>query len=285
MLGERFGSFKAVATLGTGTMGEVFLAEHQRIQRLAAIKVLVPEQTRDAEMVRRFFSEARAISLIQHPSIVEVYDCDVHRNGRAYIVMEYLAGETLAARLHRAGALPGPRACRIGRLIADAIAAAHAVGVIHRDLKPANVLLLSDADWPSAAEVKVLDFGVAKLLAGDLAGAPSTAAGTILGTPEYMSPEQCSGARVDERSDIYALGCMLFEMIVGVPPFTSDRLRDLLTAHKFREPPPLAPSAHSPRWLAALVARMLSKDPGQRPQTMVEVAALLAAADDARPSL
>src|SRR4030095_2193331 len=243
MLGERFGSFKTVARLGTGTMGEVFLAEHQRIERRAAIKVLVPEQTRDAEMVRRFFSEARTISLIHHPSIVEVYDCDVHRNGRAYIVMEYLAGQTLAARLQGSGALPWPRACRTGRLIADAIAAAHQVRVIHRDLKPANVLLLSDADWPDAAEVKVLDFGVAKLLAGDLAGRPSTASGTILGTPEYMSPEQCSGARVDERSDIYALGCLLVEMIVGLPPFTGDRLRDLLTAHKFREPPPLAAPA------------------------------------------
>jgi eukaryotic-like serine/threonine-protein kinase len=279
MLGERFGSFKAVAKLGTGTMGEVFLAEHQRIQRRAAIKVLVPEQTRDAEMVRRFFSEARAISLIRHPSIVEVYDCDVHRNGRAYIVMEYLAGETLAARLRRSSALPWPSACRVGRLIADALAAAHEVRVIHRDLKPANILLLSEAEWPDAAEVKVLDFGVAKLLAGDLAGGPSTAAGTILGTPEYMSPEQCSGARVDERSDIYALGCMLFEMIAGFPPFTGDRLRDLLAAHKFRPPPPLASSGHAPRWVAGLVERMLSKDPGQRPQTMVDVARLLAVAD------
>ena len=279
MLGERFGSFKTVAKLGTGTMGEVFLAEHQRIQRRAAIKVLVPEQTRDAEMVRRFFGEARAISLIRHPSIVEVYDCDVHRNGRAYIVMEYLAGETLAARLRGSGALPWPRACRIGRLIADAIAAAHEVRVIHRDLKPANVLLLSDADWPEAADLKVLDFGVAKLLAGDLAGGPSTAAGTILGTPEYMSPEQCSGARVDERSDTYALGCMLFEMIVGAPPFTSDSLRDLLSAHKFRKPAPLTSPALAPPWLARLVAKMLAKDPGQRPQTMAEVAGLLADAD------
>jgi serine/threonine-protein kinase len=284
MLGERFGSFKAVAKLGTGTMGEVFLAEHQRIERRAAIKVLVPEQTRDAEMVRRLFSEARAISLIRHPSIVEVYDCDVHRNGRAYIIMEYLAGETLAARLQRSGALPYRRACRVGRLIADAIAAAHGVRVIHRDLKPANVLLLSAADWPEAAEVKVLDFGVAKLLAGDLTGGPSTAAGTILGTPEYMSPEQCSGARVDERSDIYALGCMLFEMLVGMPPFTGNRLRDLLAAHKFREPPPLASLALAPQWLANLVARMLAKDPGQRPETMVDVDGLLAGAD-AHPHL
>src|SRR4029079_10359356 len=123
MVGERFGSFKAVAKLGTGSMGEVFLAEHQRIERRAAIKVLVPEQCRDADVVRRFFIEARAMSLIRHPGIVEVYDCDVHRNGRAYIVMEYVEGETLARRLHRTGRLAWPSACRIAHRVADAMAA------------------------------------------------------------------------------------------------------------------------------------------------------------------
>ena len=281
MLGERFGSFKTVAKLGTGSMGEVFLAEHQRIERRAAIKVLVPEQSRDAEMVRRFFIEARAISLIHHPGIVEVYDCDVHRNGRAYIVMEYLEGESLALRLERTGALPWQAACRVGRLIADAIGAAHEKNIIHRDLKPANVLLLSDASWPQPAEVKVLDFGVAKLLAGDITGGPSTVAGTLIGTPEYMSPEQCTGAAADHRSDIYALGCMLFEMIVGTPPFTGDNIRVVLTAHKFKSPPSLVDAARqAPRWLDHLVGRMLAKEPDRRPQTMAEVARALASADD-----
>ncbi len=236
MLGERFGSFKAVATLGAGTMGEVFLAEHQRIERRAAIKVLVPEGTRNADMMRRFFIEARAISLIRHPGIVEVYDCDVHRNGRAYIVMEYLDGESLASRLEKTRALPWTTACRIARLVADAIGAAHEKKIIHRDLKPGNVFLLGGADWPQPAEVKVLDFGVAKLLEGDDAGGPATTAGHILGTPEYMSPEHCSGARVDHRSDIYSLGCMLFEMVAGTPIFSAASVRDLLTAQKFRTP-------------------------------------------------
>jgi serine/threonine-protein kinase len=281
MLGERFGSFKAVAKLGQGSMGEVFLAQHQRIERRAAIKVLVPEQTRDAEMVRRFFIEARATSLIHHPGIVEVYDCDVHRNGRAYIVMEYLEGETLAARLERLGALPWGSACRIARLVADAIGAAHDKKIIHRDLKPGNVFLLSDTDWPGPAEVKVLDFGVAKLLEGDVTGGPGTATGSILGTPEYMSPEQCSGTRVDHRCDVYSLGCMLFEMIVGAPPFLSRRVRDVLASHKFRQPPSLAALVpDTPSWLDRLVTQMLCKEPDERPRTMVEVAEALAAGDD-----
>ena len=285
MLGERFGSFKAVATLGAGTMGEVFLAEHQRIQRRAAIKVLVPEGSRNADMMRRFFIEARVISMLHHPGIVQVYDCDVHRNGRAYIVMEYLDGETLAHRLERVRRLPWAAACRVARLVADAIGAVHQQKIIHRDLKPGNVFLLRDGDWPQPAEVKVLDFGVAKLLEGDNAGGPATTAGHVLGTPEYMSPEHCSGARVDHRSDVYSLGCMLFEMIAGTPPFSAASVRDLLTSHKFRAPPAVsALTADTPPWLDQLVTRMLRKDPDQRPQAMVEVARTLAAADDAGPT-
>jgi eukaryotic-like serine/threonine-protein kinase len=284
MLGERFGNFKAVAKLGRGAMGEVFLAHHQRIDRRAAIKVLMPEGTQDAELVRRFFIEARATSLIRHPGIVQVYDCDVHRNGRAYIVMEYLEGETLANRLERFGVLPWSSACRITRLVADAIGAAHEKKIIHRDLKPGNVFLLCDTDWPEPAEVKVLDFGVAKLLEGDGAGGPGTTAGRLLGTPEYMSPEHCSGAsRVDHRGDVYSLGCMLFEMIVGAPPFTSSHVREVLASHKFRKPPSLAAlTVETPTWLDGLVTRMLSKEPDQRPQTMAEVAGALAIAEGAR---
>jgi len=286
MVGERFGSFKAVARLGTGSMGEVFLAEHQRIERRAAIKVLAAEQCRDADVVRRLFIEARAMSLVHHPGIVEVYDCDVHRNGRPYIVMEYVQGETLTRRLERAGALPWPSACRVARLVAEAVAAAHAKKIIHRDLKPGNVLLLSGAEQPGPTEVKVLDFGIAKLLGGDITGGPSTVRGSILGTPEYMSPEQCTGATVDHRSDIYALGCVLFEMIAGTTPFVGERVNDILTAHKFHPPPELAASTpEAPAWLDRLVRRMLAKLPDDRPQSTAEVAEALAAADGVGHSL
>jgi serine/threonine-protein kinase len=281
MLGERFGSFKAIAKIGDGGMGEVYLAEHQRIERRAAIKVLAPERTRDAEAVRRFFAEARATSLIRHPGIVEVYDCDVHRNGRAYIVMEYLDGENVGKRLdRRGGALAWPAACLIARHVADAIGAAHEQRIIHRDLKPENVFLLSPGDRPRQGEVKVLDFGLAKLLTGALVVGAITKEGSLLGSPGYMSPEQCEGQPADARADVYSLGCMLFEMITGRPPFPGRRLRQLLAAHRFHAPPALSGLAPEvPAWLDGLVARMLSKAPIDRPQTMADTAAALAPAE------
>jgi serine/threonine-protein kinase len=281
MLGERFGSFKAVKRLGAGTMGEVYLAEHQRINRSAAIKVLMPEWTRDAEAIRRLFIEARATSLIRHPGIVEIYDCDVHRNGRAYIVMEYLEGETLGHRIEREEALPWTSACLIGGRIAAAIGAAHERAIIHRDLKPDNVMLTSAGDRPGPAEVKVLDFGLAKLMTGDIFGGVGTLAGSLLGSPTYMSPEQCQAGPADHRSDVYSLGCMLFEMIAGRPPFPCDSVRKLLAAHRSEAAPELREWAPQvPARVSRLVARMLAKAPADRPQSMGEVGAALAEAGD-----
>src|SRR5262245_36312748 len=185
MLGERFGSFKAVAKLGSGTMGEVYLAEHQRIDRRAAIKVLLPQWSRDAQAVRRLFTEARATSVIRHPGIVEIFDCDVHRNGRAYIVMEYLEGETLGHCLETSGKLHWARACRIACRVTEAIGAAHAKGIIHRDLKPENIFLTSQNDPPGLTDVRVLDFGLAKLLDGSLVGGVPTFKGSLIGSPTY----------------------------------------------------------------------------------------------------
>src|SRR5215471_907264 len=168
MLGERFGTFKAIARLGAGTMGEVYLAEHQRIDRRAAIKVLLPQWSRDAQAVRRLFTEARATSVVRHPGIVEIFDCDVHRNGRAYIVMEYLEGETLGHCLEAAATLHWARACRIACRVAETIAAAHAKAIIHRDLKPENIFLTSRDEHPRPADIRMLDFGLAKLLDASL---------------------------------------------------------------------------------------------------------------------
>jgi serine/threonine-protein kinase len=285
MLGERFGGFKAVAKLGAGTVGEVYLAAHQRIERRVAIKVLTPERSREAEAVRRLFIEAHATSLIRHPGIVEIYDCDVHRNGRAYIVMEYLEGETIGRRLDRAGALPWTAACLIARRIAEAIAAAHAMAIIHRDLKPDNVFLTTASDCPAPGEVKVLDFGFAKFLDGNLVGGLGTQVGSLLGSPTYMSPEQCEGHAADHRADIYSLGCVLFEMVTGRPPFPGDSVRNLLAAHTSETPPSLSASApHVPAWVGFLVGRMLSKAPGDRPQSMGKVADVLAGAEAASRS-
>jgi eukaryotic-like serine/threonine-protein kinase len=276
MLGERFGSYKAVVKLGAGTMGEVYLGEHQRINRRAAIKVLMPALTQDPEAVRGFFTEASATSLIQHPGIVEIFDCDVHRRGWAYIVMEYLAGETLRARLERGGPLPCRVACQIAAEIADAIGAAHDKGIVHRDLKPENVFLVAGAGAPAAFSVKVLDFGIAKLLSNDAAGVPHARVGVPVGSPAYMSPEQWSGQAVDHRADLYSLGCVLFEMISGVPPFGGRRVHELMAAHRFRPAPRLSQLAQQvPAWLGVLVAQLLAKDPALRPQAMRDVAAVL----------
>jgi serine/threonine-protein kinase len=280
MIGETVGGYTIVERLGAGGMGEVFLAEHGRIDRRAAVKILLPEYSNKADAVHRFFTEARATSSIRHPGIVEVFDCDVHANGRVFIVMEALAGEGLGARLQRERAFGRDvsRALEIAGEIADALAAAHAKGIIHRDLKPDNVFLVPDPDAPSGTglRVKVLDFGIAKLMQnrdGTLALRPRTRTGTIIGTPVYMSPEQCRGLRtLDLRTDIYALGCILFEILAGRPPFASAGLGELLSAH-INDPPPSFASlgVPVPSPVESLVRKMLAKSPDQRPATMADV--------------
>jgi serine/threonine protein kinase len=290
MIGATLGSYKIVSALGKGAMGEVFLAEHQHIARRAAIKVLIPQLTESYEVVHRFFVEARAMSMIQHPGIVEVFDCAVHTNGRAYIVMEYLEGETLAAALLREERLPWQRASAIAREIAEALGAAHDQGIAHRDLKPENVFLRLDPDAPGGASVKVLDFGVAKLLAAESLEGIRTRNGTLLGTPAYMSPEQCAGSgKIDHRVDVYALGCLLFEMLTGRPPFCvrgeePKQLHELALAHLHAPAPsPRAEAPDVPRWLDSLVQHLLAKHPDDRPGSMRAVAAALEQHEDVPP--
>ena len=294
MIGEAFGNFEVVANLGKGGMGVVLLAQHPRIARRAAIKVLAPQLTRNPDAVKRFLAEARSTSLIRHPGIVEVFDCGVDDKGRAYIVMEYLQGQTLAAHLARVGRLPWPQACEIAQQIAEAVGAAHDHGIIHRDLKPENIFLVSTgapAANPALPVVKVLDFGIAKLVAPEssLPGSPEalTLEGVLLGTPRYISPEQCQAAsEVDHRTDIYSLGCILFELICGEAMFPLELVHALIAAHLYR-PPPAASSMvpEVPPWLDGLIARMVAKRPDERPATMAEVARALAAAGRATTQL
>jgi tRNA A-37 threonylcarbamoyl transferase component Bud32 len=271
MVGELLGNYRIVAKLGSGSMGVVFLAEHQRLARRVAIKLLAPELIRDQHALQRFFIEARATSLIRHPGIVEIFDCDVDASGRAYMVMEHLQGETLADQLRRVGRLHWSAACLITRQAADALGAVHDKGIVHRDLKPENLFLVRDQRDPATTVVKLLDFGVAKLLAVD-ANARLTMRGMVVGTPEYMSPEQCGGSEIDHRADIYALGCILFEMLSGQTPFVSNSVEELMTAHR-HFPVWFGPATTPgiPAWLGDLLARMLAKEPGQRPATMHEV--------------
>jgi serine/threonine-protein kinase len=279
MIGRIVGSYTIVDKLGSGGMGEVYLAEHRRIARRAAIKFLLPSLSRDSDVVARFFNEARATSVIKHPGIVEIFDCDVVEE-RAYIVMEYLEGQSLAAALYRVGSFASEMAsvASVAGQIASALSAAHAKGIIHRDMKPENVFLALDEGGEGNFTVKILDFGIAKLAGDSVVGAGSnTRTGSVLGTPVYMSPEQCRGlSTVDHRADIYALGCIMFEMVTGRHVFVKEAPGDLLVAH-ISEPAPRASSLVPaiPPPLDDLIARMLVKDPGQRPQSMAEVVAHL----------
>jgi serine/threonine-protein kinase len=279
MPAETFGNYRVVSKVGSGGMGTVFLAEHERISRRAAIKVLAAELADNPDVLRRFFNEARATSLIQHPGIVEVLDCGVHQpSGQPYIVMEYLEGETLAAHLGRAGRLSWDQACERAREIAEALRVAHQHGIVHRDLKPENVFLVAGGAPGARAAVKVLDFGVAKLL-HESQSVSRTHPGKLLGTPEYMAPEQCGGpGEIDERTDIYALGCLLFEVLCGEPPFTERTLAELAVAHLSRAAPAASSRApFVPAPLDRLIARMLAKRPADRPRDMGQVAEALAA--------
>ncbi|HXU00925.1 MAG TPA: serine/threonine-protein kinase [Polyangia bacterium] len=285
MIGETLGNYTITAKLGSGTMGVVFRAEHARIARTAAIKVLLPELAENASVLQRFFNEARATSLIRHPGIVEVLDCGVDGTGRAYIVMEHLEGETLADRLLRERSIPWAVACPIARQIAEAIGAAHDNAIVHRDLKPENVFLAGDRSAPAnATTVKVLDFGIAKLRTAN-ASVRLTMRGMVLGTPEYMSPEQCGGSEaIDGRADIYALGCILFEMLSGEPPFMAETVQELIVGHMFGAIPSIGERVPDlPAWLADLVTAMLAKRPEDRPAEMHDVAGALAAATAPAP--
>jgi serine/threonine protein kinase len=278
MIGQSVGGYTIVERIGAGGMGEVYVAEHRRLDRRAAIKFLLPGLSRDADLVSRFFNEARALSRIDHPGIVQVLDCDVLAD-RAYIVMELLEGESMAAVLARTTESPAePRqAAAVAGQVASALALAHEKGIIHRDLKPDNVFFALGRQAPFG--VKILDFGIAKLATDNFGATSHTRPGSLLGTPAYMAPEQCRGiAGIDHRVDIYALGCITFEMVAGRRVFTMEAQGDLLVAHIQQPPPRLASCAPDvPAGLDELVAAMLAKNPDDRPQTMGEVISLLEA--------
>ncbi|MEP6653182.1 MAG: protein kinase [Myxococcales bacterium] len=274
-VGQQIGGYTVIQLIGKGGMGEVYLGQHRRVARRAAIKVLNPDLSHKATIVDRFFSEARATSLIRHSGIVEIIDCDIHE-GQAYIIMELLEGESLGEYMQRTGPLSRDLglALGVGVNVARAVGAAHAlemVTIVHRDLKPDNIFLhLPGKD--GTAIVKVLDFGIAKLAEQGVASQTST--GVLMGTPSYMSPEQCRGARaVDARSDIYSLGCILYETMAGKPPFVSEGVGDLIIAHVSEQATPLTKLVPAvPPQLEAIIARMMAKRPDDRPQSMAEVA-------------
>jgi len=270
--GEQLGPYRVLGPIARGGMGAVYRAHDPRLGREVAVKVLRDECAGDSERLRRFELEARAASAIDHPNILTVHDVGTHA-GSPYLVTELLKGETLRGRLAR-GPLPSDTTLVLATQIAEGLAAAHGRGIVHRDLKPANVFLTD------AGGVKIVDFGIAKLVVPEDDGAPADAASetvteslALLGTPNYIAPEQVDGARVDFRADQFALGCILYEMLTGTRPFARESVGRTLAAVAAEEPPPLSERAPEvPLPLVWLVERCLSKDPEGRYAATVDLA-------------
>jgi len=270
-VGSTVGNYKVMSRLGAGAMATVFLAEHPRINKRVAIKVIHHELATNKEMVSRFFTEARAASQINHENVVDILDFGQTPEGDNFMVMEYLDGQTISSRLRAAGRLEIPVALHITMQIADALAAAHDKGVVHRDLKPDNIFLIRRLTNPDY--VKILDFGLAKLLVGGEALQHRTSSGSVLGTPHYMAPEQCEGKpSIDGRADLYSVGCILFQMITGELPFPGDGFAEVLIKH-LSEPPPrpssLVPSM--PASVEKLILHCLAKKVEYRFQSAAEL--------------
>ncbi len=265
--GQSIGNYRILSKLGTGGMGAVYLAEHPLIGKKVALKVIHRELAGNRDVVSRFFQEARAVNKIGNEHIVEIHDFGVTPEGDHFYIMEYLEGQTLASVLGKESVFGVMRALHIGAQMASALAAAHASGVIHRDLKPDNIMLMKKLGDPDF--VKVLDFGLAKMF---LAGTSSvkTAAGVLLGTPQYMSPEACESKRdVDHRTDIYALGILLFQMMTGMLPFDGETMGEVLVKQVTALPPaPRGLNPAIPPAVEQILLRCLAKRVDQRFSTM-----------------
>jgi serine/threonine-protein kinase len=269
MIGATIGGYRLDRKLGEGGMGDVYVGVHALIGKRVAVKVLREEHSRNLDLINRFFKEARATAMLQHPGTVDIIDTGRLPDGRGFIIMTLLEGESLKDRLARERLAPVVQMA-VARQIADVLATAHSKGIIHRDLKPENVFLLQDDAAPSRVRVKVLDFGVAKLT--DNSGQAATNPNALIGTPQYMAPEQCKGAAyVDTQSDIYALGCIMYEMACGRPPFVCRGFGDYLMAHLTQTP--AAPSSLAtldPR-LERIIVKALAKEKSARQRSMSDV--------------
>ena len=270
------GKFQIEARLGEGGMGRVYRAVQQPLERTVVLKILHRRLMGDASLTARFQLEARAASRLSHPSCVQVTDFGALEDGALYLAMEYVDGQTLGALIQAEGPLAEARAARLVEKVCEGVAAAHEAQILHRDLKPDNIMVISEAG--GAERVKVVDFGIAKLL-DKAEGDPSlTELGMVCGTPEYMSPEQARGEALDPRSDIYALGVVLFHALTGELPFTAPTSVGVVSKHITEAPPrPRALRPELSEDIEALVLRCLAKAPAQRPESAQALAAALGA--------
>ncbi len=269
------GRFRIVGRVGTGGMGTVYRAEQVGLARQVALKVLKQEASYDRETVARFQREAKAMSMLLHANTVRVFDFGEDPSGHLYLAMELLEGELLTARSDREGTLDVRQAIQIVQQILRSLSEAHSKGLIHRDLKPDNIYLARIDGHPEPV-VKVLDFGIAKVFRDD--GKPmdqlETQAGTVFGTPRYMSPEQAQGKPLDQRSDLYSVGVLLYQLLVGHPPFIDDDAVVVMAKHIRDQPEPprkAAPERPIPARLERVVLRALAKDPNARPGSADEL--------------
>ncbi len=275
------GKYEIMGTIGVGGMATVYRAHHLHLKEDLAIKVVAPRLTGDKDFLDRFRTEAVITRKLRHPNAVRLDDFDITEDGRPFIVMEFVRGDALRTVLQKNALLPVPRALDIARQVALALGAAHALGIVHRDIKPDNVLLIPQPDGSDL--VKVLDFGIAKVYDGDteVKNYTPTKTGIVLGTPQYLSPEQASGEKgpnVDGRADLYALGVMLYEMITSELPFQSDNAIGLLMHHLGTmpiAPHEQRPELNIPEAVSAVVMKALEKDRNQRFQTGEEFAQAL----------
>ncbi len=261
------GKYKLVSLIGAGGMGAVYKVEQVFLRREFALKTLNTNQTSDIAM-RRFQMEARATSLLRHANLVQVHDFGLLDDGRPYLVMDYVDGITLAQYLKEKAPLAIDEAVKIVMQACEGLAYAHEQKIVHRDIKPSNIMLLNKTDISTSGSIKVLDFGIAKLTSheeGEIQALTRT--GEIFGSPLYMSPEQCSGAAVDQRSDIYSLGCVLFEALTGVPPHMGHNSLTTMLRHQSERAPTLKEASlgrEFPSGLEQILARMLTKAPDDR---------------------
>jgi len=265
------GVYKIIQLIGRGGMGEVYLARHETLNKKCALKVIPPEQVTELGW-QRFQLEAKAVARLNHINLVRVTDLGIHEGCLPFYAMDYVEGQNLAELLAEFGPMPLKTLLEIFVQVCDGVECAHNGGILHRDLKPANIMVVTTRT--GAKQAKVLDFGLAKLTTHDRSRQSLTAVGDLFGSPFYMSPEQCNGEKLDRRSDIYSMGCTIFECLTGQPPFTSHIAAAVMFSHSEADRPTLESRVGAgkfPASMEVIVAKLLRKNPLERYQTLSQL--------------